>query len=610
MTSTEGGLKRRSARAIRLVGVAVGVVAAFAILAVSPELIGVFRSWFRRSFTYRDQRLLRFGGALALIVWLQWRAGPVGGREARLDGYCQAILGRWLPGLVLGVIGLMAAAWLPHYLTWPWWADTDHFAVSALSWRAGILPYRDLVDYNFPGLIYLFLLIDAAFGAGRTWPFYLCDAAWLAAVVGTLAAWARVRFGSALPGLAAGLLVTTYYMSFPVSDVGQRDWYSATLAVAAILVLQFSAEPGKGARLTAAFLLAASLATRPYALLFLPAVALAAAGAGGTPHEKRRRVAWWSLAFGALALAAFSPLVVFGVFDDFLRSLAYLRPGGLYNDNSFDDFLLRLYFAREPDGYLLAAGVGTAFLALGGPIGDRRAAAVWLLATAAAALYLPLSPVPHGYLRQPGYLVAMVVLGFILGVLSHWPGLRASARLLAYATVVGSFLPEFPRSCNPRASLRAVSELWQGRDSGEVPPGVDGAFMPLMLAFEDYQWGDYQRLLNHLRETTAPKTRVANFLRRFPNPPVNGPVGRLTPFPHASGVLWFRWIGPGLEPEFARELEASDDSVVVWVPGETGIHGNLKLPLIEAVVRTHYRPEARFGVMEVWRRSAGHEATP
>ncbi len=48
------------------------------------------------------------------------------------------------------------ATWVPHYLFWPWYRDSDTFAILAQSWDAGILPYRDIRGYNFPGAIYLF----------------------------------------------------------------------------------------------------------------------------------------------------------------------------------------------------------------------------------------------------------------------------------------------------------------------------------------------------------------------------------------------------------------------------------------------------------------------
>ena len=65
-------------------------------------------------------------------------------------------------GLVLAVAlcaTVLLASWVPHYLTWPWCRDEDTFATLALSWDAGIRPYRDIRAYNFPGHIYLHWLI-------------------------------------------------------------------------------------------------------------------------------------------------------------------------------------------------------------------------------------------------------------------------------------------------------------------------------------------------------------------------------------------------------------------------------------------------------------------
>ena len=64
-----------------------------------------------------------------------------------------------------------APVWIPHYLTWPWFADHDVFATLALGWEHGQLPYRDLSGNNFPGSIYLFWLLGKLFGWGRTGSF-------------------------------------------------------------------------------------------------------------------------------------------------------------------------------------------------------------------------------------------------------------------------------------------------------------------------------------------------------------------------------------------------------------------------------------------------------
>jgi hypothetical protein len=49
-------------------------------------------------------------------------------------------------------------------------------------------------------------------------------------------------------------------------------------------------------------------------------------------------------------------------------------------------------------------------------------------------------------------------------------------------------------------------------------------------------------------------------------------------------------------------LSHSADAVVVWIPDEPHVVGALTMPLIDRVVRSRYRPEAKFGKIEVWRR--------
>src|SRR5699024_5611566 len=76
--------------------------------------------------------------------------------------------------LVLALVGLclfQLGTWIPHYLTWPYWADHDVFATIAQGWDDGLLPYRTLRCNNFPGTIYLFWILGKTFGWGRTMPF-------------------------------------------------------------------------------------------------------------------------------------------------------------------------------------------------------------------------------------------------------------------------------------------------------------------------------------------------------------------------------------------------------------------------------------------------------
>lgn len=52
-------------------------------------------------------------------------------RSDRGDGFAGWALAGPL-SLVLGLVALISfGAWLPHYLTWPYWADHDVFANAA-----------------------------------------------------------------------------------------------------------------------------------------------------------------------------------------------------------------------------------------------------------------------------------------------------------------------------------------------------------------------------------------------------------------------------------------------------------------------------------------------
>src|SRR4051794_12462651 len=133
-------------------------------------------------------------------------------------------IGLPLSGVLAFLCALMFAAWLPHYLTWPWWPDVDSFAAIAQGWDAGIRPYRDVSLFNFPGQIELLWLLGKTFGWGRTWPIYAADAGLLLALGLTMAAWSRRAFGRTSPGLVGFIAFSYYYMSLDFTQAAQRDW--------------------------------------------------------------------------------------------------------------------------------------------------------------------------------------------------------------------------------------------------------------------------------------------------------------------------------------------------------------------------------------------------
>src|SRR5262249_42484811 len=154
-------------------------------------------------------------------------------------------------------------------------------ATMAQSWDAGIVPYRDIRAYNFPGPIYLCWVLGKLAGFGRTWTYYAVDAAALVLLGLGLAAWSRRCLGRVLPGVSAYLVFLTFYLSRDSFTVAQRDWHASLCVVLGLLVLE--TWPGRASRIVSALLAAAALATRPHVVVFLPA--LTAAVAEGVPTD-------------------------------------------------------------------------------------------------------------------------------------------------------------------------------------------------------------------------------------------------------------------------------------------------------------------------------------
>jgi hypothetical protein len=77
-------------------------------------------------------------------------------------------------------------------------------------------------------------------------------------------------------------------------------------------------------------------------------------------------------------------------------------------------------------------------------------------------------------------------------------------------------------------------------------------------------------------------------------------------FPAAGGLMHLGWVDPGMEDQYVAALEQTVDSVVVWDPGESRVDPRLKLPRLVRAIRRWYRPEARFGNLEVWRHQSSY----
>jgi len=519
---------------------------------------------------------------------------PADGRSATGD----AGLALLTAGL-LAVSGYWLLTWLPHYLTWPYWADHDVLASVARAWTHGRLPYRDTSYNNFPGGLYLFLGLGAAFGWGRPATLYAADAALLLLLLGLLLAWSRRCFGGALPGAVGASITLTEVLSLDYAHAAQRDWHAPALVICGLLVLQ--GWPGRRGRVVSGLAWAAGFAVRPQAVLLLPAVWWAVADSAADGRGASRRAAfldWWVAAGLGLA-AAFGPLVVCGVFDDFLRSLGLVAYGGRYNEVTPAGVVVawcrRMNRARW---WAVAGGI----LALGRPFRSRaaRGARVWLVALAGVTLYMPLSPAPHSYLEIPQEAVWGVAAAALTGLWLGVEGVPAAARFVGVVLVLGlnprMLKPEFSM---PGAALRSARSASAGRHDDSRPPGYRHGTVD---ASAFYPWDDYRAALDHLRRTTGPTTRVANAL--LGAPAVTAMVDRPSAFP-AESVAWLRMVRPADEPLFVEALAGAADSVVVWAPGEVGPGGEYRLGALADAIRRLCRVEARFGAIEVWRRRPG-----
>ncbi len=527
---------------------------------------------------------------------------PVPVRGFRVDEIGHWWLGSPLSGLILALSLGQIAAWLPQYLTWPWWSDHDVFATMALGWEHGLLPYRDLAGNNFPGTIYLFWIVGKLAGWGRPWAFFALDAVFVVVLGLALLGWSRDRFGRVLPGAIAFASFVAYYLQLDYTQVAQRDWQGPFFTVLALLVAE-SCQGDKG-RWISAPLFAMGVSIRPQTILLWPVIALHVADVGrdGADAEPPRGaiLARWNLAVAGWFLFLLLPLIGSGVLTDFLRGVRVVSPGGSYNRWSRSVFVIEFIRQLTMKDLVLVTTILLMTPRAGPAL--QRSSWTWLLAFVLILLYRPISPSPHAYLDHPHHLIASINLGVVAALILETGSIPAHVRLvmILFILAVGTTLR--PLYSNPSRSLQALASLRSGQEPATVPMGY--RTHPGVLLAARYSWSDYRQLLNYLRESTRPETRIANALEGVPA--LTGPTARLPAFP-AESVAWLR-VKPDDEPRFARQLEDTPNSIVVWSPGEIrgnpGNKGSFTLASIEPVIRRQYERAAAFGPIEVWRRKS------
>ncbi|MDB5351126.1 MAG: hypothetical protein JWN86_2373 [Planctomycetota bacterium] len=506
-----------------------------------------------------------------------------------------------LRGPLAVLVGLLClwelATWAPNYLTWPLWADHDVFATSAKCWDSGVLPYREINGNNFPGTTYIFWILGklCGFGWGLGPGFYGFDAALVGLFGAGLIAWSGRRFGRLLPGLIGYGGFLGYYLALDYSQAAQRDWQGPLLAIFGLLLVQ--AWPGRTSRVLAGLTSALGLIIRPQAVLLLPAQALAVASeARQSGRSGILATIEWGIAL-ALGLAlGFLPVVMAGIWPDFLHALKVVSYGGKYNLVTPAMFAEQMLIQLQPLR-LDIVPIAILLLAKQAQPETRRTAWPWLVAMLGVLFYRPMSPHPHAYLSHPTMIVWTGLVAILVQIVLDQVRLPASVRLVAILLIAGLGLTAKPRFCNPNGSLEAFSFLKTHREPGPKPTGY--ARHPDVPAAAFYEWEDYRNLLDYLRTTTSPTTKVANCLKHVPA--ITGPTGRLPAFP-AESVAWLTVVREDEEETFADQLRKATDTVVVWAPTEKEMARAPKLPVLTRAIEDNYAFEARFGLIEVWRR--------
>ena len=585
MTSAPVGSRIARVLGIGLLG-SIGV----ALLALLPDLWRLLPS---RVHRYWPEEL-----ALVLLsahgaAWRLSRAGPRAGRAGRIArdwlAWSDSADERVLWGRLAAAVGLLCAgflaAWIPHYLVWPWSRDEDTFAVLAQSWDRGILPYRDIRAYNFPGETYLFWILGKAAGWGRTLPFYAVDAGGVVVLGIVLLGWSRRRFGGAAAGTIAYLVFLKYYLGLPFETTGERDWHTRVLVCLGLLALQ--AWPGRWSRIASALLTAMALSIRPHAVLFLPALVSAVREPGPGGPGRGSVILEWSLWLAGFLGVLLAPLLAAGIVDDLIRGLGVAAYGGPYS-KATPGSALGVLVRQFLDWRTEVPMVATFALAVSLRGGLGRIARTWSWAWLGALLYRTVHPVQHTYLIHPVLLVGSITWAFPIWCLLSARWMAKPVRLVVVALIVYEIVPAAPWMCDPKEGAEAVRVLVRGERPPDAPPGAVQAFP---RGRDGKRWSDYCAVLAYLRENTGPETAVANVLNRYPYESLNGPTGRLSPFRAESGICWLSWVDLDLDAEFARDLGQAADSVVVWEPAQDVVDPRMKLERVIAVVRRLYEPE-------------------
>ena len=519
----------------------------------------------------------------------------------RFDALSTALLQRVLTPIVALWCAFLLVTWVPTYLTWTWWADSEHFALLAQSWASGILPYRDMFSFQFPGEIYVFYALGKTFGWGNTVAYYAFDASLVILFSVILVAWGRKLSGSLLPGLIGTSTFLLFYLSQNSHVAGQREWH-ATFLVVTSLILPFL---GTGAffRLTSAFAFGLALVVRPQVVVILPAILFAIDGSARASEESWTRtlkaMTAWAVVASLTLTASFLPLIWAGVVGNLLDCLKEVSQSS-YNQTGFRQLLLRILPHKLPLSLISVIPLILLFMQeTQAPA--RRAGWSILLALAGVVFYSAISPMLMAYHAIPQVAIAS------LGVTFFATQLLGQARdpRLTLATLTLTFL--FFGASEAPLSLKA---LRPGDDTNSIPVSLKSLLKHELppappLGYDNtasYPWTDHRAALLYLREKTTLDTLVANLMIDN-RAALTSQVPRLTPLVTADVGSLLMLNLPSLLDRNALALQSAPPStVVLWNPHSPEA-SSPRYDHLFSTVRRFYHPETQLGNIAVWRKN-------
>ena len=402
----------------------------------------------------------------------------------------------------------------------------------AQEWDSGVLPYRDIRSYNFPGHIYLHWILGKLFGWDHIERLLRCR-----------------RHGSPAPGsyrhrvepAPSGPITSGYrrLSHFPGVLSGRLLRQRGPTGLALAPVRDPRAPPARDLARPAhpmalCTLAAMAFTIRPQVVLFLPALLVAAVSGDvatrGTSSADDARITFkqailpaleWICAFAVFVAVGFAPLLLSGLLDDLGRGLGILRRGGPYGDATITRSLRILWDeVRQPK--ISALGIGLLLLSMSRDRDLKVMARTWLLALLGVLVYRPIHPVDHGYLKTPLALVGAVSWAIPIAWIVRATtaqrrigGPTLFAGVLAIVLIVYESIPtQFPGNCSLRTSIDSILAAPTG-GRPEMPPGE---WIWYRRERSYYSWDGYCRLLEYIREKTGPRTIVANVLKNPPLP--------------------------------------------------------------------------------------------